>query len=294
MFDMSCVLAPFSLWVLLCVFQSSEVVDTVANDNGGDGCDATVTFDLCTSTCGVSVVATPPPAEKEVHARKPSLLSDPESPDSVDDGGTHNSSKKHKDVGKSKEGSVGEDEGSPDKEASKESPVQTDKLSPDDDSESKTLSTDGAVENDEDSNAKKVGNGKGGGNGEVDKVKEHGRGNGEVPVDKVHKKEGKKHGAIMRKISFSIMHGLKRLKSSADMLEHEHSDHSTHNDDDVSHRDAVDAALKRANHFKFDMIDLTSDDIPHKPQTRKLSYSDHILLGMLMCVTSVVCRDAGY
>ena len=285
---------------MLCVFQSSEVVDTVANDNGGDGSDATVTFDLCTSTCGVSVVATPPPAEKEGHARKPSSLSDPESPDSVDDSGSNKSSKKHKDVGKSREGSVGEDEGSPDKEASTESAAQTDKLSPDEDSESKlTTSPDGAGENDEEPNgkdvdAKKVGNGKGGGNGEVDKVKEHGKGNGEVPVDKAHKKEGKKHGAIMRKISFSIMHGLKRLKSSADMLEHEHSDHSTHNDDDVGHRDAVDAALKRANHFKFDMIDLTSDDIPHKPQTRKLSYSDHVLLGMLMCVTSVVCRDAGY
>ena len=294
---MSFKLAPFSLWVLLCVFQSSEGVDTVANDNGGDGGDTTVTFDLCTSTCGVSVVATPPPNERESQP-KPSSLSDPESPDSVDYSGSNNSSKKQKDVGKSREGSVGEDEGSPDKEAPTESPAQTDKLSPEDDSESKTSPADGVGENDEethtkDVDAKKVGNGKGGGNGEADKVKEHGKGNGEVPVDKVHKKEGKKHGAIMRKISFSIMHGLKRLKSSADMLEHEHSDHSSH-DDDVSHRDAVDAALKRANHFKFDMIDLTSDDIPHKPQTRKLSYSDHVLLGMLMCVTSVVCRDAGH
>ena len=242
----------------------------------------------------MSVVATPPPDEGDAQRAKPSSLSDPESPDSVDDAGSHNSSKKPKDSGKSREGSdVVDDEGSTDKETTKESPthVETDKLSPEEETEPKLTSPDEGGENDEDSclkegDAKKVGNGKGGGNGEVDKAREHGKGNGEVDKVREHKKEGKRHGAIMRKISFSIMHGLKRLKSSADMLEHEHSDHSTHNDDDVKdggHRD-VEAALKRAHHhIKFDMVDLTSDDIPHRPQTRKLSYSDHVLLGMLMC-----------
>jgi len=279
---------------VLCVFQPSNLVDAVTNDCIGDGGDRKL--DVCPVTFSLSVFNSPSVDEGEHVANSPDP--DPGSPDAVEGSNSRKSSLKQKHSKKlfrrgstkSKDGSGGTpsppagDEDGVDKHSPFDlpSPTHMDSLSPTEEKED-TFKEDTTGENglEEEMKTKEVEGKKSG--------KEKGDvGHGERV--KEARKEPKRHQAIMRKISGTIMSGLMRLKSTSEVTDpeginghghtHGHS-HATDGGEDSKDSGHKDGDTKRGSEPKFDVIDLTSDDVALKPMLRKLSYSDHIWLGML-------------
>ena len=291
---------------VLCVFQPSNQVDAVTSDcmeHGGDGGDGKL--DVCPVTFSLSVFNSPSVDEGEHVAHPPTTpAADPEpgSPEVTEGSNSRKSSLKQKHSKKlfrrgstkSKDGSGG----TPSPPAGEEdgadrhnpfdhpSPTHMDSLSPTEEKEDSFAEHTTGENGHEEEGKTKEGEGKKSGKDKGDV------GHGERA--KESRKEPKRHQALMRKISGTIMSGLMRLKSNSEITDpdaingnsHGHGHGHTHwhvtdggeDSKETGHRDPD---PKRGSEPKFDVIDLTSDDVALKPMLKKLSYSDHVLLGML-------------
>lgn len=274
----------------------------VANDCSGEGDDSRDSSDVCPITWSLSVFNSPSHPEEGEHVATPSSQTDLEHPslDPVEGGGSNSRKssirRKHsqklfrKNSTKSKDGSEmvpspAAEEDAVDKHISAElqNRLCMDSLSPCEEKEGKLTSMGDATgengreeeEKIKEVESKKVGKDKD--TGHMERIKD------------LTRKETKRHQGLMRKISGSIIHGLRRLQSNSEIVDPEAVNgtdqsqihmHTTDGNEDGTHRD-VDSALKRGSKPKFDMVDLTSDDVALKPMMRKLSYTDHIWLGML-------------